>query len=88
MHRPLVAFGLTVLLSGCVGEMPTSPTSTVRVGADSQILLLEKSLGLSDADLDSIEVIKGAAASSVYGSSGCTAVIVVNTKRATLGVTH
>lgn len=78
MRILLVTCSLTVLLCACVGEMPTAPSSSARVGADSQLSLLKKSFGL---DLDSIEVIKGPVASAIYGTTNCSAIIIVVSRR-------
>lgn len=81
MRILLVTCSLTVLLCACVGEMPTAPSSSARVGADSQLSLLKKSLGLDGVDLDSIEVIKGPVASAIYGTTNCSAIIIVVSRR-------
>ena len=52
---------------------------------DGEILLQIEALGISDADIASIEVIKGASAASLYGSRGCTASFTVVTKVKTPG---
>jgi hypothetical protein len=84
MRRVVGICGVALLTSACA-DLATAPVAHARVSAVPQFLGVDKSLMLNAADLDSIEVIKGAAASRVYGSSTCTAIIVVNVKRAIPG---
>jgi hypothetical protein len=86
MRRLIVAFSVTFLLSACA--LPTAPASHPRASVDRSILTLDKVNGLDPNDLDSIVVLKGAAASAVYGTHGCTAIFVVTTKRTTPSREH
>jgi hypothetical protein len=53
--------------------------------ADGESVLQIEAMGISEADIASIEVIKGASAASLYGSRGCTASFSVVTKVKTPG---
>jgi TonB-dependent SusC/RagA subfamily outer membrane receptor len=66
------------------GESKT-PAAGPLVMVDGGILLQIEALGIGEADIASIEVIKGASAASLYGSRGCTASVSVVTKVKTPG---
>jgi hypothetical protein len=81
MRRVVGICGVALLTSACA-DLATAPVAHAQVSAVPQFLGLNKSLMLDAADLDSIEVIKGAAASSVYGSHPCNAFVVITARRA------
>lgn len=91
------AAGLQV--SSALGGMPGEPP-TIRIrgigslGADNEPLYVvdgyplpsEASFsGINPADIESIEILKDAAAASIYGSRGANGVIIVSTKRGKAG---
>lgn len=80
MRVLVVTCCVALLLSACGGELLTAPVAGPRLGVDGRIQLLDKSPGIDAADLDSIVVIKGAAAAALYGSHTCSAIWVVTTR--------
>jgi TonB-dependent Receptor Plug Domain len=81
MRRLIIACIVPLCLSAC-DEFPTAPASHPRTSLAPEIFVLDKAGGLDPNDIESIEVLKGAAAAERYGSHSCTAIFSVITKRA------
>jgi TonB-linked SusC/RagA family outer membrane protein len=63
----------------------TSAQRSAGVGPSSQDLGVNRIADLNPDDIESIEVLKGASASAIYGSKASAGVVVITTKRGTAG---
>jgi len=71
-----IASGLTVITQAARQQNPSSQDQRVNRAAD-----------LNPNDIESIQILKGPSASSIYGSRGTNGVIVITTKRGRVGKT-
>lgn len=85
------AAGVTVITSGMAGHRPDIRVRGISTFGDSYPLVLidgvEASLNdISAADIESIQVLKDAGASAIYGVRGANGVVVVTTKKGKTGM--
>ncbi len=85
------ASGVTVIQSGAPGESPVIKIRGIGTTNNSNPLyvvdgvLLDDMLFLSNEDIESIQVLKDASATAIYGSRGANGVIIVTTKQGQKG---
>lgn len=85
------AAGVTVIQSGAPGESPVIKIRGIGTTNDSNPLyvvdgiLLDDMQFLSNEDIESIQVLKDASATAIYGSRGANGVIIVTTKKGIQG---
>jgi hypothetical protein len=82
MRRLAVTCAFAVLCSACDSELPTAPASHRVAVSDHKTPVVDKILTIDPSDIESIEIVKGAAAAALYGH-GCTATfsVIVARKR-------
>jgi len=81
-----VACSLALVLAACGNALPTAPPeAAMPMDTAAHAVVSSSRVVASEADLASIEVIKGASAATLYGS-GCTASVRIVTKVETTGV--